>query len=173
MTSSWGGKRLRAGRPAGSGPFGEATHVMRVPGSLVNSVKTFIHHRGFALPLYATKVSAGLPSPSDDYLEGALDLNDHLIKHPDATFCVRVTGDSMIKAGIFPDDILIVDRSLTPTHGKIIIAMVNGELTVKRLYQRDGRVELQPENDAYSPIVMASHDELTTWGVVTNVIHPV
>lgn len=83
--------------------------------------------------LYGTKVSAGFPSPAGDFMEGKLDLNDYLIKNPPATFFVRVTGDSMIGAGIHPDDLLVVDRSIDPKSRKIVIAVVDGELTVKRL----------------------------------------
>lgn len=84
-------------------------------------------------PLFMVPVAAGYPSPAEDYLEGKLDLNRHLIKHPAATFFVRVVGDSMIDAGIHPGDILIVDRSLEPADKKVVIAVIEGELTVKRI----------------------------------------
>jgi DNA polymerase V len=87
----------------------------------------------YQLPLYANKISAGFPSPADDYIEMKLDLNTHLIKHPAATFFVRVSGDSMLNAGINSGDLLIVDRSIEPVDGKIVIVALNGELTVKRL----------------------------------------
>jgi len=121
------------------------------------------------------QVAAGFPSPADDYLkaETPLDLNEHLIKHPAATFFVRVRGDSMTGCGIFPDDILIVDRSLEPIHRKVVIAVVNGELTVKRLHKNGGQVMLMPENAGYKPIVIENEMELEIWGVVTCVIHPV
>lgn len=93
------------------------------------------------LTLYGTNVSAGFPSASNDYVEGKLDLNEHLIKNPPATFFVRVSGDSMIGAGIHPDDLLVVDRSEEPKHGKIVIAVINGELTVKRLHQSRAGVQ--------------------------------
>ena len=119
------------------------------------------------------QVAAGFPSPADDYLkaETPLDLNEHLIKHPAATFFVRVRGDSMTGCGIFPDDILIVDRSLEPVHRKVVIAVVNGELTVKRLHQAGGKIMLMPENSGYQPIVIENEMELEIWGVVTCVIH--
>lgn len=125
--------------------------------------------------LVGQQVAAGFPSPADDYLkaETPLDLNEHLIKHPAATFFVRVRGDSMTGCGIFPDDILIVDRSLEPAHRKVVIAVVNGELTVKRLHQAGGKVMLMPENAGYQPIVIEDEMELEIWGVVTCVIHPV
>jgi DNA polymerase V len=96
------------------------------------------------LPLYSCPVSAGFPSPADDYLEGQLDLNQHLIKHPVATFFVRVAGDSMVGAGIHSGDLLIVDRSLEPSDGRVVIAIVNGELLVKRLRMIRGMVQKEP-----------------------------
>lgn len=125
------------------------------------------------LDLYAAKVSAGFPSPSTDYLEGKLDLNEHLIKNPPATFFVRVSGDSMIGAGIHPDDILVVDRSIEPKSGKIVIAVVDGELTVKRLQRSSvgNNVYLVPENPKYNKITITEEMCFQVWGVVTYVIH--
>ena len=123
------------------------------------------------LPLYASKVQAGFPSPAEDYVEGALDLNKHLIKHKEATFFVRAAGDSMINAGIFPDDLLIVDRSLEAKSGSIVIAVLNGELTVKRLIIKPDGPILCPENPNYPCIPFTSFDDFSIWGVVTNVIH--
>jgi len=125
------------------------------------------------LPLFNTLVSAGFPSPADDYIESQLDLNTYLIRHPAATFFVRVTGDSMIDAGIHSGDILVVDRSLEPADKKIVIAVVNGELTVKRLQKQRGRWLLAPENTAYKPIFVENGADLEIWGVVTTVIHSV
>ena len=118
-------------------------------------------------------VEAGFPSPAEDYIEGSLDLNKHLIKHPAATFFVRVSGDSMINAGIYPGDILIVDRSLEAIDKKIVIAVIDGELTVKRLKHRDNLLFLEPENEAYLPIKITKEMSFEVWGVVTNVIHKV
>ncbi|MBU0501587.1 MAG: translesion error-prone DNA polymerase V autoproteolytic subunit [Gammaproteobacteria bacterium] len=168
-----GGKRAGAGRPPGQGKFGEPTRPIRVPVSMLEAVYGFVERRHHALPLYGSKVSAGFPSPADDYLEGTLDLNEHLVKHPAATFFVRVSGDSMLNAGIHPGDILVVDRSLTPVSGRIVIAALDGELTVKRFDQRNGRTRLLAENPAYAPIEIQDGNELHIWGVVTNVIHPV
>jgi len=125
--------------------------------------------------LFEQQVTAGFPSPADDFLkaETQLDLNEHLVKHPAATFFVRVRGDSMTGCGIYPDDILIVDRSLEATHRKVVIAVVNGELTVKRLHKSGGKVMLLPENDRYQPIVIEDEMQLEIWGVVTSVIHTV
>jgi DNA polymerase V len=123
-----------------------------------------------ARPLYVTRIAAGFPSPADDAVEGRLDLNQYLIKHPAATFFVRVAGDSMRNAGIQPGDILVVDRALEPVDGRIVIAAVDGELTVKRLRRRDGQVHLVAENEAYAPLVLTEAMEVRIWGVVTGVI---
>ena len=123
------------------------------------------------LNLYGTNVSAGFPAPSNDYLEGKLDLNEHIIKNPPATFFVRVSGDSMTGAGIYPDDLLVVDKSEEAKHGKIVIAVINGELTVKRLHKSRDGVQLLPENPNYLPIDITPEMEFSIWGVVTYVIH--
>ncbi|MCB5231058.1 MAG: translesion error-prone DNA polymerase V autoproteolytic subunit [Candidatus Cloacimonetes bacterium] len=117
------------------------------------------------------KIPAGFPSPAQDYIEGTLDLNEFLISHPASTYFVRVEGNSMINAGIFPDDLLIVDRSLEPSHNKVVIALVDGELTVKRLKVIDGRYILAPENEDYEPIEVEEWMDMLVWGVVTYVIH--
>lgn len=168
-----GGKRSGAGRPKGTGKYSESTKAIRVPESMVDRILEFARSGGFKLPLYGGKVAAGCPAPTDDYIEGMLDLSEHLIKDPASTFFVRVTGYSMINSGIHPDDILIVDRSLEARHGKIVIAAVDGELTVKRLYKKEGQVRLMPENDDFEPIEIESGETLHIWGVVTNVIHTV
>ena len=123
------------------------------------------------LPLYSCKISAGFPSPADDHLEKNLDLNSYLIKNPTATFFVRVNGDSMINAGIHDNDILIVDRSLKPTHGKIVIAVVDGQMTVKRLYKQSGKLFLIPENKNFKPIEITENMSMEIWGVVITAIH--
>ena len=123
------------------------------------------------LPLAESSVPAGFPSPADDFIANRLDLNEHLILHPAATFFVRVAGDSMIGAGITDGDILIVDRSLEPTDGKVVIAVVSGELVVKRLRRTEKGWLLLAENDGYPPIEVGEEDEFEVWGVVTNVIH--
>ena len=122
------------------------------------------------LPLYTSRIAAGFPSPADDHLEAPLDLNEHLIKHPAATFVVKVDGDSMIGAGIYSGDLLVVDRSLEAQSGHIVVAVVNGELTVKRLVIERKRARLVPENPAYKPIEIKDGLELVIWGVVAHVI---
>ncbi len=123
------------------------------------------------LPLFTGKVAAGFPSPADDYIEKTLDLNELLVQKPAATFFVRAEGESMLGAGIHPNDILVVDRSIEPIPGKIVICALNGELTVKRLMREAGQWLLKSENPDYPNIPLAEELEMVIWGVVTNVIH--
>lgn len=122
-------------------------------------------------PLFEAKVPAGFPSPAADYQEDKLDLNRHLIKNPAATFFVRVTGDSMEGAGIHHGDLLVVDRSVEPRDKNVVIAVINGELTVKRIRIRKNKITLEPENVNYSARQVTEDAEFEVWGVVTNVIH--
>ncbi len=122
------------------------------------------------LRLYVGRVAAGFPSPADDHFEGPLDLNAHLVAHPAATFVVRVAGDSMLGAGIRDGDLLVVDRSREAVSGAIVVAVVDGELTVKRLRVDRRGVRLEAENPAYKPIVVREGAELTIWGVVAHAI---
>jgi DNA polymerase V len=124
-----------------------------------------------ALPLYAVGVSAGFPSPADDYVECSLDLNDLLIKRPAATFFVRAQGDSMLGCGIHSGDMLVVDRAIEATSGKVVICALNGELTVKRLVRKIDHWVLQAENPDYAEIKLIDELDAIVWGVVTNVIH--
>ncbi len=125
------------------------------------------------LPFYQYTISAGFPSPADDYIDLRLDLNQLLIKNPSATFFVRVSGDSMINAGILDGDILTVDRSLLPEEGKIVIAAINGECTVKRISYKNNCLFLIPENEAYQPIVITHHDSFDIWGIVTAIVRTI
>ena len=125
-----------------------------------------------SLPLFNGKVAAGFPSPADDYVEKNLDLNELLVQKPAATFFVRAQGESMLGAGIHPNDILVVDRSLEAVPGKVVICAINGELTVKRLKRVNEQWQLKAENSDYADIVIHDELELVIWGVVTNVIHP-
>jgi DNA polymerase V len=116
------------------------------------------------------RIPAGFPSPAAEYTEAGLDLNDYLIVHKAATFMFTVVGNSMSKAGILDGDKVVVDRSVAPRHGHIVIAMLNGEYTIKRLYMRGGVIELRPENPDFQPIKLSGEDELQIWGVVTGCI---
>ena len=122
-------------------------------------------------PIFTARVSAGFPSPAGDYVESRLDLNKHLIKNSAATFFVRVSGDSMVGAGIHDDDILVVDRSLEAKTGNVVIAVLDGELTVKRIRIRRKRIFLEPENEKYAVSEVGKESDFQVWGVVTNVVH--
>lgn len=123
------------------------------------------------LTYFSVSVSAGFPSPADGLIEKSLDLNEYLIKNPPATFLVRVSGDSMIKAGIFDQDILVVDRSLDAKNNDVVIAVINSEFTVKRLKIEGKKIWLLPENENYAPIEILDGMDLVIWGVVTNTVH--
>lgn len=167
-----GGVRSNAGRPKNSGKYNEPTIPIRIPLSRKTEVHQLLQNDvSFKLPFFGCSVRAGFPSPADDYIETYLDLNTHLIAHPAATFLVRAAGDSMIGAGIYHDDLLIVDRSIEATHGKIVIAAINGELTVKRLSILNGVTQLIPENSQYSPLTITEDLDLVIWGVVLHSIH--
>ena len=186
---SHGGARKGAGRKKNSGSFNEETKVIRVPISLVDSliptievyksqvkskVEVFLtkdNPMELSIPIFTSRVQAGFPSPADDHLEDALDLNTHLIHHKEATFFVKAQGDSMLGAGIQQGDILIVDKSLSAKSGKIVIAVVDGEFTVKRLHKYKGNITLKAENPDFEDIKIGGTDELIIWGVVTSVIH--
>lgn len=128
------------------------------------------HSLPHVTPLSQIKVSAGFPSPSDDFKEDSLDLNDYMITHRAATFMFTVKGDSMQGAGILDGDKLVVDRSVDPLNTHIVIAVINTDFTVKRLHKSKGKIELRAENPTYPPITLKDTDELIVWGVVTGVI---
>lgn len=184
---SKGGARPGAGRPRGTGKYREPTQAIRLPVSVIERIPQLLEQQqsmttlvklyrpqlgaALALPLYQMPVSAGFPSPADDYIEQRLDLNRHLIKNPAATFMARVSGDSMVGVGIHDGDVIIVDRSLEPKDGQIVIAVLNGELTVKRLRHKRRRLFLQAENPNYPDIEITDASAFQVWGVVTSVIH--
>ncbi len=128
------------------------------------------HPACLKLPLFGSRVPAGFPSPSDDYLEATLDLNEYLVRDQASTYFVRVKGHSMTGAGIFDGDMLVVDRSLEPLPGKIIVAVVDGELTVKLLAFEKGRPVLKARNPHFPDIPLKDGQELQCWGVVTSSI---
>lgn len=122
------------------------------------------------LPLMGNTISAGFPSPADDFIDQAIDLNKELIKNPSATFLGRVKGVSMIDAGIYPEDILIVDKSLDVRSGDIVVSFINGEFTLKRISLDKNGIWLLPENKAYQPVLVTEENEFLIWGIVTYVI---
>ena len=125
----------------------------------------------FKFPLLTDSVSAGFPSPADDYTEENIDLNEHLISNPFSTFFLRVKGDSMINAGIRDKDLIIVDKSLTAKPGNIIIAMIDGEFTIKRLSIKNNELYLKAENHNYPDFRFKNHIDVQIWGVVIYSIH--
>lgn len=186
-----GGRREGSGRPPGRNAYGEATQPKRIPVSLVPTGEDLLEQyrnrrddlppgegvyrpvfdeTPVSLPLYASRISAGWPSPADDYIEDMLDLQRLLVQHPAATFYLRVKGDSMSGASILDGDILVVDRSVDPVHGRIVVASIDNELTVKLLYNHDNRVALIPENPAYQPIEITDETDLRLWGVVAGIV---
>ncbi|MDY7011235.1 MAG: translesion error-prone DNA polymerase V autoproteolytic subunit [Planctomycetota bacterium] len=123
------------------------------------------------LPLVSARVEAGFPSPAEDYIDCNLDLNEYLIRHPAATYFVRVSGNSMTEAGIQDGDLLIVDRALQPTDGDVVIAVLFGEPTLKRIQKRGGKILLVADNGDYSPIEVGPEADFQIWGVCRHVIH--
>lgn len=192
-----GGKRINSGRKESASPYGQKTAVIRVPYSIKEDVLGYLqafktnnlasgikpiekhplavlHPESLARPIYSGRVSAGqsrFPSPAQDYEQEELDLNKHLVKNPPATFFYRVgsTYDSMIDVGICPNALLIVNRSINPKSSHIVVAVVEGEEVVKKLYKRKNVVELRSENKDknYPPIVFSEGQELVIEGVVT------
>lgn len=125
------------------------------------------------IPCYSSRVSAGFPSPADDTIESNLDLNKLLIKHESTTFFMQVKGDAMKDAGIWSGDVLVVDRSLSPKHGRVVIATIGEELLIRRLYKLRNKVLLMPENKEYEPLEISKEIDSIVWGVVNFVIHKV
>lgn len=193
-----GGLRQGAGRKPQSGQFREETKAIRVPISILEPLNNYLdqlrHQKNnaslktlnfqdvqlyqvdasfipFDVPFFNSHVSAGFPSPADSTIHTRLNLNEYLIPNAPSTFIVRVTGESMTEAGIMDGDLLIVDRSLKPQHGDIIVAAVNGDLTVKRWYNKNGKTFLKAENPDFNDIPLHEDTHLHIWGVVTHVIH--
>ena len=140
---------------------------------LLNQVLDFFTStsKKLKIPLLSDAISAGFPSPADDYTEENIDLNDHLISNPFSTFFLRVKGDSMINAGIQDKDLIILDKSLTAKPGNIIIAMIDGEFTIKRLSIRNNELYLKAENNTYPDFKFKNHIDIQIWGVVVYSIH--
>ena len=168
---SRGGKREGAGRPAGTGKFGEPTKSIRIPLSDLPRALEHIYNRFFKMPLFQSQVAAGLPTDVEDQIEKRIDLNELLIKKPKDTFLVKVNGFSMINAGIQNGNILIVNSSIEPENNKIVIASINGEITVKRLQIQKTKIFLKAENENFEPIKISKEMNFKILGVVTHVIH--
>ena len=196
--SNRGGKRKNAGRPSGQGKYGESTVTMRIPQSQTATIKSFlealqrkranvadenaiaeievdefftpvISEQPTLLPLFATKVAAGFPSPADDHVEKRLDISEFMIDHAASTFFVTIKGDSMIDVGLLPGDKVVVDRSKTPGIGDIVLAVVDREFTIKILDHGANKMpRLLPANStgAYKPIYIRPDTQFEIFGVV-------
>jgi DNA polymerase V len=175
-----GGARAGAGRPRG-GP----TKFVRLPVDVaelarriaavkskgdVKEVFTLGGASALRVPMMAWSASAGFPSPAEDYVDRPLDFNELLIEHPAATFAIRIEGDSMTGAGIFPGDIAVVDRARTPVNGSIVLALLDGAFTVKRYRKRSGAIWLQAENPAYPDLRLTDDSVFEVWGVIARSI---
>lgn len=189
--TSHGGSRSGAGRKTGTGQFKESTDLLRVPTSQTPVIRDFLaaykrkklsenldvisdfefpalNPKLLELPLFSSRVPAGFPSPAEDHVEKRLDTNDFLIDQEDATFFVTIQGESMLDVGLLPGDKAVVDRSKTPVIGDIILAVVNGEYTIKTLSRKkDGSPRLLPANDKFKPIEIEEGMTFEVWGVVT------
>ena len=170
----------------GGRPRSEATRVVRLPLPIASIAKRLADgslRRGdlggvfsveareqATVPLVMSPASCGFPSPADDYIDRPLDFNELLIVNPSATFAVWIEGDSMKDAGIFPGDLAIIDRSVSPANGCIVLALLDNEFTVKRYRQMGGGVVLSPENKAFRDIVVGEEADFQVWGVVKNTI---
>lgn len=166
-----GGVRLGAGRPKGTGQWGETTRPLRVPLSVYQDVVSFIEARGFKFPLYTSHVPAGQPGFADDHIDGRVDFNSLLVRHPADTFLLKVSGHSMRDAGILEGDILVVDRKDEAKNGKTVVANVNGQPTVKTFRRdRSGKITLVPENPLYKPIPISPSDDFAVLGCVVGVV---
>lgn len=188
-----GGKRLNAGRKTGTGKFGEPTEVVRIPASQKPVIIDFLaayqrkqqledaieisslmlpalDHKAIKIPLFNSKVPAGFPSPADDHVEKRLDPSEYLVDQADATFFVTIQGESMIETGLMPGDKAVVDRSKLPVIGDIVLAVVDGDFTIKILNrQKNGNPRLLPANSSgkYQPIEIKDGMQFEVWGVVT------
>lgn len=140
-------------------------HITRVISLISVDTETVLE-----LPYVDAGISAGFPSPALDFVDASIDLNKHLIKHPTATFYGRVKGVSLKNAGIDDGDLLIIDRSLEPNHGKIAVCYIDGEFTAKRIKRDKNELWLMPENEAYKPVKIESDHDFAIWGIVTHVI---
>ena len=136
--------------------------------STIYSIKKTVFQK---LPIFESGVSAGFPSPAEDHLDLSLDLNEYIIKHPASTFYIYAKGDSMINSGIYDGDLMVVDKSLNPSKKNIVIAIINGEFTVKRIMCINNKMYLTPDNNNYKSIEITSDMDFEIWGVVTHTIH--
>jgi DNA polymerase V len=166
-----GGKRAGAGRPKGKGKYGEPSERLRIPVSLKGGLLRYIEHKGFQLPVYAMKVPMGQAEPSIGDIDYHLDLNE-LIQHPANTFFHPVKGDSM-EPTVTAGDLAMIDSALEAMHGDVVLAYIDGSLTLKRLQRQHGKIWLQSDNPKYPPITLNAESENMVCGVMLVSIRPV
>ncbi|MCE3232462.1 MAG: umuD1 [Rickettsiaceae bacterium] len=168
-----GGKRVGAGRPKGKGLYGTTTTTMRVPANMVDDVRKYAISKGNKVQLYTCKIEVGNQDiRTDDLLKETIDLQSYLIKNPETTFCVKVSGESMIEDGICEGDILIADSSLEVKEGQMVIAAIDGKLTVKRMVYRNQSF-LLPENSMFQAIPINENIAVQVFGVITSLVRAV
>ncbi len=179
-------RNSHGGARAGAGRKGGPSEVVRLPlpvANLARRLKTGALRAGdingfldvekrtpLTVPLMTSTAACGFPSPADDYLDQPLDFNELLVQNPAATFAVRISGESMTGAGLFPGDVAVVDRSLTPVNGSIVLALIDGEFTIKRYCVVDGGIVLLAENPRFMNIEISAETGLEVWGVVKHAI---
>lgn len=167
-------QRKGAGRPVGTGKFKTPTQTIRIPVNWKNDIELFLNTHCHRLPLVANPVQAGYPAPAGDETEPEyVSVMEKFVREPKDTFLFKASGDSMVGAGIYPGDTLVVDRGVEARDGSIVIACIDNEFTVKRLKREKGKLYLMPENAAYRPIPVGEGNELLIWGVVRYCIHEV
>ena len=136
-----------------------------------NKIYSFNNEKSSDIGLYTTSINAGFPSPAEDHVDISLDLNDYLVKHPSSTFYIYVKGDSMIGSGIYDGDLMVVDRSLEARSNSVVVAVIDGEFTVKKIYKKNNQIYLLPDNKSYNPIHIKEDMDFQIWGIVTHSIH--
>ena len=136
-----------------------------------NEIINYRKSKKTKIKLYTTSISAGFPSPAEDHMDISLDINEYLVKHPSSTFYIYVKGDSMIDSGIFDGDLLIVDRSLEVKSNSVVVAVIDGDFTVKKIKKDSGNLYLIPQNKKYKPILLENNMDFQIWGIVTHTIH--
>ena len=179
-------RNSHGGARAGAGRKGGPSEVVRLPLPIANlarrlksgdlragDINGFLDveaRTALAIPLMTSTAACGFPSPADDYLDSPLDFNELLVSNPAATFAVRISGESMTGAGLFPGDVAVVDRSLTPSNGSIVLALIDGEFTIKRYCVVEGGIVLLAENPRFPNIEISAETGLEVWGVVKHSI---
>ncbi len=167
-----GGKRAGAGRPVGTGKYGSPTKIIRIPKDMEKQIFEFISGGSQSVRYFSSTVQAGYATAlAEDAGDENINLHSYLVDRDEETFVVNASGDSMIDAGIYDGDLLVIRSTNKARDGDIVVADINGEFTVKRLYHKKGLPVLYPENENYKPITVKFNDELKILGIVTYCVH--